>query len=653
MLKVNCRSKLIAIGLIVVSLSFAAQLLGTPLIHSASASAPAKSENVTARLIADTTAIQPGLPFHLGVELIMQPGWHTYYKEPGDAGMATKIDWLLPSYFSAKALKWEKPTRLDDKGIVSYIYEKKTLISAEIVPPAKLQPGTNIELGARVRWLSCRELCVPGGQEVKLTLPVVSSPNAKVSQINSHEFATANFDGPASEIGSSSATNQPTNNVLDENLTIAGSSGSSISFLGYVALAFVGGIILNFMPCVLPVVAIKILSLFEQAEKDSSKVRLLGLIFSAGIISSFLLLAAFVIAFQAAGHKIGWGFQFQYPPFVVAMATIVLLFALGLFGQLNFAFSLGEKECTKISEKEGFLGTFFKGVLATILSTPCTAPFLGTAIGFAFVKPWWTILTIFLSVGLGMAAPYLLLTMNPNWMKFLPKPGVWMEKLKEAFGFVLLATVAWLVSVFGNQVGIDGFARMIYFLLIIAVCAWIVSRFCTLSSTASKAFITKSLALTIGALAFYFLIYSQPGFLGQSPGDNTASKTNSSQDPDGWQPFSIASLNANLQAGKTVFLDFSAKWCLTCQANENFVLRSNEVQDKIKALHVVLLQADWTSQDPAITAILQKFGRSGVPLYVIFPAKAPDHPIVLPEVIDKSLVLQKLDEATSNLSSAK
>jgi thiol:disulfide interchange protein DsbD len=617
------------------------------------AAPPGKEEYVSARLIADTTAIQPGLPFHLGVELSMQPGWHTYYKEPGDVGMATKIDWLFPPGFSAKSLKWQKPTRIDEAGIVSYVYSGRTLITAEIDPPAKLTPDSVVPITAKVRWLSCNNICLPGGSEVKLEIPVAGGKKGGPNKINVEDFRLANFDGPVSEISQGSAPAETKTNILKDKLTVAGTTDHSMGLLGYLALAFVGGMILNFMPCVLPVVAIKVIGLLEQAKQDNAKVRLLGLIFSAGIISSFLLLAAIVIGFQSAGHELGWGFQFQYPPFVLVMATIVLVFALALFGQLNLSVDAGQKECTMMSEKKGMIGTFFKGVLATILSTPCTAPFLGTALGFAFVQPFYIVLAIFLAVGLGMSLPYLLLTMNPDWMKFLPKPGTWMEKLKEAFGFVLLATVAWLVSIFGNQVGVDGLARMLYFLLVVALAVWFANRFSDLSSSNQRRMIVQGSALAMVGISFYFCFLLQPNLLDatHSTPQESAAPAASPGNETSWRPFSVDKLNESLNSGKTVFVDFSAKWCLTCQLNEAAVLRSKEIEDKFKTLHVVRYLADWTNQDPAITDLLRKFGRSGVPLYVIFPAKSPNSPIVLPELIDKSLVLAKLDEAGASLNS--
>jgi len=621
-------------------------------VTQATPSPSSKAPPVSARLIADTTALQAGKSFRLGIELTMAPGWHTYYKDPGQAGMPTKIDWQLPPGFTVKSPLWEKPHQFDEGGIVTFGYIDKTLIAAEVLAPKSLPTSSSLTIKAKVTWLSCNNICVPGGTEVTIVLPVVTSEQT-ISQTNTKEFAKASFDGSVSAV-SNQSNNSNSTSISDNDLNLPDQPTSQISLLTYIGFAFIGGIILNFMPCVLPVIAIKILSLFEQADKDPLRIRQLGFSFSAGIISSFLVLAGLIITLQAAGHNLGWGFQFQYPPFLIVMSFIVLIFALSLFGQLNFSINLGQKEVTQLSEQEGLSGTFFKGVLATILSTPCTAPFLGTALGFAFIESWWVIFTIFFAVGLGMSFPYLLLTGNPNWMKFLPKPGDWMEKLKEFFGFVLLSTVIWLVSILGNQVGLEAMMRTTYFLLAVALSIWIVNKFSDLSISLNRVIVVRVIALGCASLAFYLCIFPKldlffPSNITPSTSISSASQTHSDSL---WKPFTISDLEIGRRLHKTVFVDFTAQWCLTCQVNENTVLRTKPIEEKLKALNVVLLKADWTRQDPIITNLLRKFGRSGVPLYVIFPGKAPDQPIILPEIITTSLVLQKLDEAGPSLPSS-
>lgn len=589
---------------------------------------------VTAKLIANIKAIVPGRPFKLGVELIMQPGWHTYYKEPGDAGMPTKIKWQLPPQFSTNNdLYWQKPLHFDEAGIITYGYKDKTLIATEILPTPKNKAlrADKYNFSASVQWLSCKDACIPGKADVHLTLPVVSPPKALTLNLADHtdEFATANI---------SNFDNRKPEELAQPK------SVDKTQILTYFFFALIGGFLLNFMPCVLPVVAIKILSLLEQTDKNQT--RKTAIAFSVGILSSFLLLGLTVVGLQRAGQNIGWGFQFQQPIFLMIMSAIVLIFALSLFGMFDFSFSAGQKTVNNLADKEGIMGDFFKGVLATVLSTPCTAPFLGTALGFAFVESWIITLTIFAAIGLGMCLPYLILIFAPQYLKFLPKPGHWMTKLKEAFGFILLATVAWLISILYYQVSTNLVVSFIYLLLSIAFAIWLLHSFTNLASSQKRLLIVRSLSLLIVAISVYLFIYTNKDFF--STKNNTkAFPTSSNKEETG--SFNIKILNDALNSNKIVFLDFTAKWCLTCQLNENMVINTKEIQDKFKSLDVHFIKIDWTKQDPTVTNLLREFDRSGVPLYVIYPSKNRNKPIVLPELITKEMVLNKLDEAGAGL----
>ena len=346
-----------------------------------SAARPPEEAHVRAVLVANTKSIIAGKPFRLGVQLIMNPGWHTYYREPGDAGMATKIIWQLPPGFKSESLLWEKPNKFSDAGINTYGYEDKTLIVAKINPPGKLPIGKRLNFSAQVEWLSCKDLCVPGHAKIQLSLNVADAKTSNLSNLSNNEtlFAKANFDGPVSQLDN--VMNKF--DVLKNKTSNSATSASGSDFLIYFVFAFLGGILLNFMPCVLPVVAIKVLSLLEQTSKDSARASTVA--FASGIFSSFLFLGLIVAGLQSAGHQVGWGFQFQQPVFLMFMSTLVLLFALSLFGLLDVSFSFGQNTVNKLAGQKGLSGDFFKGVLATILSTPCTAPFLGTALGFAFI----------------------------------------------------------------------------------------------------------------------------------------------------------------------------------------------------------------------------------------------------------------------------
>jgi thiol:disulfide interchange protein DsbD len=383
----------------------------------------------------------------------------------------------------------------------------------------------------------------------------------------------------------------------------------------------------------------------EQVNDDPGRVRLQGLTFAAGILSSFLVLGGVVLAARAAGQTVGWGFQMQYPPFVIAMATIIMIFSLSLFGLFYVPVSPGQAQIDKLASKEGLTGTFFKGVLATVLSTPCTAPALGPAVGFAFSQPPIVILGIFEAVGFGMALPYLLLTINPAWLRFIPKPGVWMEKFKESMGFVLLATVVWLLSVVGAQVGSSAVEPVGFFLTGVAFAVWVTARFTDLSSTGTRKAVVWSISGIIIAVCLYAFILSRPDLMGAPAAETNVAKTAVTESGITWLPFTIEDLDKNIAANKTVLLDFTADWCLTCKVNERTVLESAPVVEQLKALNVVTMKADWTRRDATISKLLQKFQRSGVPLYVVFPAGKGSSPIVLPEVITPSLLVDKLKEA--------
>ncbi len=623
------------------------------LITSVSAQAPAKDAAepiyVTPHLVANTTGIVAGEKFKIGVHLDMAPNWHTYYKEPGDAGMKTSIDWQLPPGFKASELIWQKPEKFVDAGIVTYGYHDKALLAAEVTAPSDLKAGTMLTFKASVKWLSCKDICLPGKGEVTLQLPVVNKGEAIASPQAAEFDALGNgFTGSVKDLEAMPTSSKtgplPTDkvSVLDANYKVDGTADGGL--LGFLGGALVGGLILNIMPCVLPVIAIKVMSFLEQAQDSPARVRLLGIVFSAGIISSFMALAALVIALKAAGQTIGWGFQFQYPGFLIIMCAVVLLMSLSFFGLFYVNIAVNQ-DVDKLSQKEGIIGTFFKGVLATVLSTPCTAPLLAPALGFAFAQPAHIIAAIFFSAGLGMSLPYLLLTFNPAWLQKLPKPGAWMEKFKQSMGFILLATMVWLDFVLTKQIGAEPASFVNYWLVALAFAAWIVASFTDLTSSVERKTKVWTIAVLMVVAMTWLCLIAQPqvwaALLNTQTDDAPAPQSTSGD----YVNFTVEKLNQLLSENKTVLLDFTADWCQTCQVNEKTVLSNSAVQAKIKALGVVSMRADWTKQDPDITKLLSKFGRAGVPLYVIFPAGKAQSPIVLPEIITVQLVLDSLDKA--------
>jgi thiol:disulfide interchange protein/DsbC/DsbD-like thiol-disulfide interchange protein len=405
-------------------------------------------------------------------------------------------------------------------------------------------------------------------------------------------------------------------------------NGVSTDFLGVlqaVAFALIGGLILNVMPCVLPVISLKIFGFVSEAGERPDRAFKLALVFSAGIVSCFAVLAAIVTFFRAIGTQVGWGFQFQDYRFVVAIACLVFGFALNLFGVFELTVSArATGGLAKLAAGRGYGGAFFQGAFATILATPCTAPFLGTASAFAFTQPAWATFLIFFSIGIGMALPYLLLAIQPKWLRYLPKPGQWMVHLKQVLGFLLLATLLWLSWIIGRLRGVDGMVELGGLLLIIGILAWIKGSFWTpVSSGRSRVLAALAMvAVLVLALGSYFFV-TAPSALA-------------------WQAFSQQSLDNALQSGRPIFVDFTADWCITCKANERFALDSTAVRQAFAQHQVLVLRADWTHGDPGITQILKDHGRAGVPMYLFYPGGKGRPPVVLPELISSQTVLDAM-----------
>ncbi len=413
--------------------------------------------------------------------------------------------------------------------------------------------------------------------------------------------------------------------------------------LTFLLFGFLGGIILNLMPCVLPVISLKIFGFIQHAGQSRQKVLRSGIAFAAGIFAWFVGLAVVMIALKTAGHDVTWGgFQFTNAYFVLALSVIVLVLALNLFGV--FEISLPQsmtRGLLSTTERKDDLGSFFQGMFATVLATPCTAPFLGTALGFAFSQSSAVILAIFVAIATGMSAPYLLLSAQPAWLRFLPKPGPWMLHVKQFMGFLLLATLLFLLYVLGAQRGLEGAIWASCFLLVVSVACWMKGAFVLPATSATKRSIVLALmlALVLGS-GFYFIG-------GKFRLTNLASVDLRSRGD--WQAFTTERLQAELDQDHSVFVDFTAAWCLTCKFNEANVLENAEVREAFQRHGIVKLKADWTNGDPTITKLLQQFGRPGVPLYVLYPGKN-EEPIVFPEVLTKGMVLEKLETAAHRMA---
>ena len=691
--------------------------------------APLRAAATKATLLLSHEAARAGDTVTAAVRLQMAPGWHTYWRNSGESGSPTKIEWELPAGITPGEIQWPVP----EKDVIAEELVRVTtyIHHGEIFLLVPLTVGVGAAAGpaaikAKVSWIECEKQCVPGGANVNATLAigetatpstaaaVIESARKRLPESGAALSAKAAWDGPekekkrpavlewqppnpaakfdfypdasrdfevlaATERLKSDGVNarlrkviQSTKGVWPERLTgvlveldakgktlaafevslpvaAAGAENPTTpstkvspppkparetSLFAMLGLAFIGGLILNIMPCVLPVIALKILGFVNQSREAPGRVRKLGLVYGLGVLCSFLVLAGMIIGVQRAGRDASWGMQFQNPQFLVAITTLVVLVALNLFGV--FEVSLGGTAmgaAGELASREGASGAFFNGVLATVLATPCSAPFLGFALGFAFTQPPLIIVLMFLTVGCGLALPYVVLSWEPSWLKFLPKPGAWMEKFKNVMGFPMLATAVWLFSLTLIHYGKRGALWFGMFLVVLALALWIWGEFVQRGSKRRGLAMAISGLLAVGGYAYAMEIELH--------------WRASAESPDGidWQPWSAVAVTAARAAGRPVFVDFTADWCVTCQANKKTSIEIATVRAKLKAINAVALLADYTRENPAMAAELKSFGRAGVPLVVVYPRNAADAPLVLPEVLTPGIVLGALEQA--------
>jgi thiol:disulfide interchange protein DsbD len=456
------------------------------------------------------------------------------------------------------------------------------------------------------------QLRVPRSEDLK-KLPATLHGLLKLSDEEAYDVTAPVIPGevaaaPGSKPGSKSA---------------GATSSGGITILPAIGLAFLGGIILNLMPCVFPVLFLKGLALLQSSNQERSRLRSHGLVYTLGILVSFWTIVAVLLILRAEGTQAGWGFQLQSPTFLTFLAAGIFFFALSLAGLFDIGLSLTSVG-GDLAQKQGYTGSFFTGVLATVVATPCTAPLMGAAIGFALAQPAGITFAVFTALGLGLAMPYLLLSLQPAWTRILPRPGAWMEIFKQLTAVIFFATVIWLTYVYGSLFsgtsGTQGSYRIGLLLgcfLLLAVAGWVLGKWpARWSSTIA--------AILIAAVALAIPLYQ--------PKDTTLV----------WTPYSQQTLDQAHAAGHPVFIDFTAAWCLSCQVNERLVLKSTDVQRQFRENNVTLIKADWTQYDPAITKELASLNRSGVPTYVIYPAAGTSTPDVLPELLTKDIVLTAL-----------
>ena len=672
------------------------------LIKSSPARAVVTTEQVRAELLAwAPEGVEPGKPVWLGLQLAHQNEWHTYWKNSGDSGLPTMLEWQLPAGITAGEIAWPTPKKIPLGTLANYGYEGAVLLPV----PLTVAPGFNaaqLDVKLKASWLVCRKECIPQEGEFSLSLPVKGSTAASgalfqaafdatpkplptgASQIEvSGQSLKVSLAGlPAALQGKTLAVFPETGGVvapaapwqqewqgavwtaqlplssqrlespsrlplvvassdtawridapvkgdwpaaaamavlspalqaaLRANAAPAPASQPPLGLLAALLGALLGGLILNLMPCVFPVLAIKVVGFVNEKSRAARLTS--GLAYTAGVVLSFLALGALLLGLRATGDQLGWGFQLQNPAVVAALAALFTLLGLNLAGLFEFG-SILPSRVVNLQAKNPGVNAFLSGVLATAIASPCTAPFMGASLGYAVGLPAAQALAVFGAIGIGMALPYLAASALPGVARVLPRPGAWMVTFKQLMAFPMFATVAWLVWVLGQQSGIDGAGALLGLLVLMALAVWSFS----LRGTARRAIATFSIALC--ALGIWAI---GPNVVKPAA---TPATVASSRWQD-WQPGRVEQLTAQ---GQSVFVDFTAAWCVTCQYNKKTTLTDAGVLADMDAKNVALLRADWTRRDPAVTQALAELGRSGVPVYVFYkPGRAP---VVLSEIL--------------------
>lgn len=559
---------------------------------------------VKAELVAEVKQAVPGQPFRVAVRLIHEENWHTYGKvlPPDVIGKPTTLKWTLPEGWTMEELPWPATHEVPSTdGKTSEGYDGTVYLPARLTPAGKI--GDTAEIVVKVDALACDpKNCMPAKAEARLTLTLAAS---------------AEIDPAVAEVFAAEPAAEKTAGSKNESPAVAAAEPAH-SFGVYLLFAFIGGLILNVMPCVFPVLGIKIMSVVQQAGEDRRRVLLHGLAYTFGILLCFWALGGLVISLGKA-----WGFQLQSPDFVFGLAAFFLVFALNMAG----LFEIGASAVgvgADLQAKQGLSGSFFSGLLATVVATPCSAPFLGPALGFAVTLPALQALLMFSCIGLGLASPFLLLSLMPGLVAKLPRPGAWMESFKQGMSFLLFGTVAFLVWVLTGMVEGQPLLFTLLGLVVIALGCWIYGRW----SLPHKPTRTRRLAVVLALVALAGgLALGWPQVEKGAPGP-AGSHVENGLTWQAWSPEKLAELRA---AGQPVYIDFTAKWCLTCQVNKR-VYKDAGLQKLIDEKKVVLLKADWTNEDPRITEALSALGKAAVPVNVLYQP-GQDAPVILPELL--------------------
>jgi thiol:disulfide interchange protein DsbD len=684
------------------SLTIFAVFLGFPVVAQGDGAVFGGAATQT-RLLLSAESAKPGETVWAGVELKMAPGWHTYWRYGGDAGIPTTVTWTLPPGVSAGEINWPVPeksvTPAGDNPLFDYQYEDVVLLLVPIKLAADLRPDS-VRLSAEVKWMECKESCVISSATVNANLTAGSEDKpsanaalleqwrARLPQTGASAQAAAQWesaapaspraliidwqsggkkadfypyekqgadvqgatdvlpgepgrvrlrkmvkkgDGPWPErlAGILVATNAAQKLLAVEvNLPLpqpAAVATAPLALVLELLIAFLAGLILNVMPCVLPVIALKALGFVNQSKEAPDRVKRLGLVYGAGVLISFLVLAGLAIGTQQAGGAAGWGDAIRHPQFRVILTVLMTLIALNLFGLFEITLGTGVMgSASGLASRQGYGGAFFNGVLATLLATPCTAPYLAGALAFALTQPPVVTLLVFLAIGMGLAFPFVLICWQPRLLKALPKPGAWMEKFKIAMGFPMLATALWLV--YGSTRNQSDMLMLEFFLTVLALAAWMWGQFVQ-RGTRRKGLAAALSLLLVAADCFALL--------------PNASKTGIA-----WKIWSPQAVEEARKDGHPVLVDFTAKTCLTCIANKASSLEIDQTRAKLREIGAVAFVADFTDEDPVIARELVRWQHSaGVPLVLVYSKDLSREPQVLPTILTPAIVLNALDQA--------
>ncbi|MDB5739753.1 MAG: thiol:disulfide interchange protein [Alphaproteobacteria bacterium] len=649
---------------------------------------------VHARLVAEQTAVAPGGTVTIALEEKIAPEWHTYWKNPGDAGAPTEITWTLPAGWKADAIQWPRPKRVPVGPLMDYGYEGKLWLLTRLTAPADAKGPQVIK--AAVSWLVCKNICIPEDTVLTVTLPVGAAtadaavardfaaarsllpvtspwkinyalgstldlfvaapvlaqahpttadffpgktgliknaapqlvgyakdglvlrltPGAKVSGLLEGLLVLTGTDGSVQALEVSA----PPGPVPAAEFTAPAGGGDELSLWAAMLFAFVGGLILNVMPCVLPILAMKAVAVARYGDEGRGE----SFSYALGAVVSFAVLGLAIVGLRAGGESVGWGFQLQSPIAVAGFALLVFAVALNLSGLFEVgSITAGEN----LTQKGGFTGAFFTGVLAVAVAAPCTAPFMAAALGFALTQGAALALLVFVSLGLGFALPFILLGIWPRALSFLPKPGAWMLTLKQFLAFPMYAAAAWLVWVLAQEAGPRGVILALAAMIALALAAWLWGVTRDLSGRKRGIGAVAALLVLAGALYAISLLHGQAAVAPQATTKGEA-----------YTPAKLASYRA---AGRPVFVDATAAWCITCLVNEEAVLSQPNIRNAFAAKNVVYMVADWTNQNSEITALLKENGRSGVPMYLYY-APGAQKPQILPQILTDANVTAAL-----------